>query len=67
MAKTIREMGIVAYLDDVYAKEGGYSRFRDTTSRWPRQQCANEYGISRQTLNQWIKLMEKEENEATTI
>jgi hypothetical protein len=60
MAKTIKAMGIKAYLDDVYGKEGGFDRFvKITELKWPQQEIAIEFNVSRETIRQWTDEVQK--------
>jgi transcriptional regulator with XRE-family HTH domain len=64
MAKTIKQLGIKEYLDQVYKAEGGYDRFAKIVQlKWPQQEIAAEFGVSRETIRQWVTMIPATINE----
>jgi AraC-like DNA-binding protein len=64
--KTLSEMGARDYLNEVYAKEGGFTKMRErmkqiANKEITRKKVAIEFGISRPHLNTLIKMIEEME------
>jgi hypothetical protein len=55
MAKTIKGLGILKYLDEVYAAEGGSTRYLKIRNelKWPVQARADEFNVNRETIRLW--------------
>ena len=62
MAKTIKQLGIRKYLDDVYQKEGGFERYAKIRFelKWPQKAAEDEFGITRETIRAWDLLAKAE-------
>ena len=55
MAKTIKAMGLEGYLNDVYAKEGGFGRLLQLLElKWPKEAIAQEFKVDRWTIYKWM-------------
>lgn len=60
---SLAELGIKAYLDQKYLAQGGYSRLVKVYELgWPVIQIAKEFGVRRQTVHVWLKLLKEGES-----
>lgn len=62
MAKTLKDLGIRRFLDEVYQAEGGYDFLKESIPTWRRAKLAEHFGVSRETLRSWINIIQEEEN-----
>jgi hypothetical protein len=62
-SKTIKDLGILGFIDEAYASVGGSKRLRDMLRlNRPKTRICKVFGISRPTLDYWLKLIEVQDH-----